>query len=129
MPSDGCRANWAERARLFTNPKQDHLAIPPIREGGGRYVAGRHIQAKLASKIGVNFTFDAASGCGFAPNSHLKNKLGAASPPMPRAAACSRAQIASCVRLEHRTLRRMAFMWTLMVASAIPHSLAMILLD
>src|SRR3984893_9664029 len=42
---------------------------------------------------------------------------------------CPSAQIATCVRLEHGTLRRIAFMWTLTVASAIPNARAMVLLD
>src|ERR1700739_2705253 len=60
-------------------------------------------------------------------------KLSATDAPFIRGARntsiCSSAQIATCVRLEHGTLRRIAFMWTLTVASAMPNARAMVLLD
>ena len=62
-----------------------------------------------------------------------RRRLGAMDVPLIRggwrSSACSSAQIATCVRLEHGTLRRIAFMWTLTVASVIPNARAMVLLD
>ena len=46
---------------------------------------------------------------------HFKGNVATRSGRPRNAGACSSAQIASCVRLEHRTLRRIAFMWTLTV--------------
>src|ERR1700730_11769955 len=57
-----------------------------------------------------------------------RRRLRPADPPLireaRRASPCSRAKIATCVRLEHGSWRRIAFMWTLTVASVISHARA-----